>query len=169
MCYRKTRLRVLVNALSDQKRCGGGFNGTLVTATAWRLKHKSRTDTRSWHCHIHILVCLRALPQDAVKDFMVFWWQQGVRGPWGGELSTLHNKPGRCVKCVLNGPFPFLMAVACIKTNATNMQRATDTKPVTTGGTCWSEKSGLANGLLSGSVLSGLSPGKPSQRERLAN
>ena len=149
MCYRKTRLGVLVNALSDQKRCGGGFNGTLVTATAWWLKHKSRTDTRSWHCHIHILVCLTALPQDAVKDVMVFWWQRGV-----GELGILHNKPGRCVKCVLNGPFPFLMTVACIKTNGTNMQRATDTKPVTTGGTCWSEKSGLANGLLSGSVLS---------------
>ena len=50
-----------------------------------------------------------------------------------GDLGILHNKPGRCVKCVLNGPFLFLMAVACIKTNGTNMQRATDTKPVTTG------------------------------------
>ena len=45
MCYRKTRLRVLVNALCDQKRCGGGFNGTLVTATAWRLKPMSLPNT----------------------------------------------------------------------------------------------------------------------------
>ena len=100
MCYLKTRLRVLVNAPTDQKRCGGGFNGTLVTATAWRLKHKSRTDTRSWHCHIRILVCLTALPQDAVKYVMVFWWQRGV-----GDLGILHIKPGRCVECVLNDPF----------------------------------------------------------------
>ena len=152
MCYRKTRLGVLVNALSDQKRCGGGFNGALVTATAWRLKHKSRTDTRSWHCHIHILVCLTALPQDAVKDVMVFWWQRGV-----GELGILHNKPGRCVKCVLNGPFLFLMAVACIKTDGTNVQYAKGNwhEARHNWGTCWSEKSGLANGLLSGSVLSG--------------